>query len=113
MYLNQGLELTPGMLAELYRVDAELTGNVPHCVLADVSRDVSSTEEARKYAANNEFMQSHIAYAMIGKTLPVNILANFFINVNRPKVPTRLFRSEEDASKWLLRRYNDYFSKQR
>ena len=92
VYLNEDLEITPEILKEINRIGLVLSEAKKHCVLADVTLNVSSTAKARKYASNNLFMVNHVAYAMIGKSLPVNLLANFFINVNKPKVPTKLFQ---------------------
>lgn len=104
-YANEGLLLTPEILLDTNKHGLILSGGEKHFVIADVSKDVSSTNEARVYAADNEYMVNHIAYAMIGKSLPVNMIANFFINFNKPKVPTRLFSSEEDALNWFRKEF--------
>jgi len=100
-YINDEIELTTEILQEIHEIGLELSEGKKHCVLADVSRNVTSTPQARKYAADNKYMKNHIAYAMIARSLPVVILSNFFININRPKVITRLFNNEKDAVDWL------------
>jgi hypothetical protein len=105
VYLNEDLEITHEILKQIHQIGLILSEAKKHCVLADVSLNASSTAEARKYASDNHFMVNHVAYAMIGKSFPVNLLANFFINVNKPKVPTKLFQEEKVAVAWLKEQF--------
>lgn len=99
--ISEGLELTE-QIAEKILVEGEkLASDSKFCVLVDVRKNVSSTSEARKYSAKNPYIKNHLAYAMLADTMPVIILSNFFIKVNRPLIPTRLFKNEEEAVKWL------------
>jgi hypothetical protein len=41
--------------------------------------------------------------AVLVNNLPTRMLANFFINVNKPVIPTRTFQSIEKATTWLLK----------
>lgn len=56
--------------------------------------------EAKKYAADNG-MNYFTASAVIGSTLPVRLLVNFFISFYKPTVPFKIFGNENDARKWL------------
>lgn len=99
--LIDGLEITAPILEKINATGVKLANGQNFCVLADLRLNISSTPEARKYGAKNDHMKNHLAYAMLADSMPVVILANFFIKVNRPKVPTRLFKKEEDALQWL------------
>jgi len=69
VYLNEGLVLTPQIVRDINERCVSKARGRRHGVLADVSLNVSSTVEAREYAADNEHMVNHIAYAMIGRAL--------------------------------------------
>ncbi|TVR39840.1 MAG: hypothetical protein EA392_05230 [Cryomorphaceae bacterium] len=111
VHVSRDVQLTAEMVRNIQLEALEMSGGEMHAHLVDVSRDVSSTVEARKYSAKNELMKHHIAYAMVGRSLPVRILANSFIKINRPKVPTRLFRTEKEAREWLKNKIAAYLAK--
>ena len=58
--------------------------------------------EARKYGAKKEVVDLSIALTILaGTSLPATIIGNFFIKFNRPSIPTKMFKKEENALKWL------------
>ena len=59
------------------------------------------TQEARRYAATEESNQYTLADAYIIKSLALKIMGNFYLKVDRPPVPTRLFKDFESALEWL------------
>ncbi|MDF1673681.1 MAG: hypothetical protein P1U41_09255 [Vicingaceae bacterium] len=60
------------------------------------------SEEAKEYSAREEVTDLYIAMAILtGKSLAANIVGNFFINFNKPNIPTKLFKSESKALAWL------------
>lgn len=65
------------------------------CPGLDVEKDVREwgvTEEANKYT---------IASAVVCNSLAHRLLGNFFIKVQKPLRPTKMFSSEEEAIVWL------------
>lgn len=68
--------------------------------LFDITQVKQSTKEARDYMANegNELVA---ASAILVSSPMLKMMANFFIQVNKPKNPTRLFTSKESALEWL------------
>ena len=66
----------------------------------DITQVKQSTKEARDYLANegNELVA---ASAILVSSPMLKMMANFFIQVNKPKNPTRLFTSQESALEWL------------
>lgn len=93
--------VTEEIIQDIHETGRLLSNQKPHCMLVDLSLNVSSTSEARKYGANNEYIKYHLAYALIGQSLPVNLLVNFFIKINKPKIQTKLFSNREEALTWL------------
>ncbi len=80
----------------------EFMGPKKHYAVIDFGGNLSSSTEARQIYADAEYIQKYrIADAFLVKSLPVRLIANFFIKVTKPKVNTRLFTDEKEAVKWL------------
>ncbi len=102
VYMNEGMEITPETVETVHRHGAEIANGEKYSVLVDLRFNVTSTPEARNYAAENPFMRLHIAYALLAKSLSVKLMANAFIQFHKPPVPCRMFNEEEEAIKWLM-----------
>lgn len=68
-----------------------------------VGNYVTMDKEAREYASSEEGLQFSIAEAFVINSLPHKILANFYMKVQKPSVPTKFFRSKQEAIDWLLK----------
>jgi len=56
---------------------------------------------SREYNGSEEVTKHCSAIAMLSTSLAQRIMANFFIRIIKPKVPTRFFASETEALEWL------------
>ncbi|PBQ30710.1 hypothetical protein CNR22_02615 [Sphingobacteriaceae bacterium] len=59
------------------------------------------TKEARN---NSDIMNGDspiAAYAVVANNLAYKLIANFYLKVNKPKVPFKIFLTIDDAAKWL------------
>ncbi len=71
-------------------------------VLIDTRLMFQVSEESRKYGATKEVTDLSVAMAILaGTSLATTLLGNFFINFNKPAVPTKMFKNEESAIEWL------------
>jgi hypothetical protein len=102
VYLNEGVEVVREMVEIINRHGTEASKGEKYCVFVDMRFNVTSTPEARNYAAENSFKHFHIAYALLAKSLSVKLIANAFIQFHKPQVPCRIFNEEEEAIKWLM-----------
>ena len=68
--------------------------------LFDITEVKQTTKEARDFMAN-EGNDLVLASAMIVTNPMLKMMANFYIMVNRPKNPTKLFTDRESALEWL------------
>jgi hypothetical protein len=73
----------------------------PRPVLVDMTNVKSMTREARLYFAGPETAAVQAAAALVIKSPLTRALGNFFMGLNKPLIPTRLFTSETDAVAWL------------
>jgi hypothetical protein len=80
---------------------AQQTGGVavPTCV--DISQARSMTSESRQYFSGEAANHSVRAVALVVGSPVSRVLASFFMSLNRPAFPTKLFTSEPEAIAWL------------
>jgi hypothetical protein len=89
--LSEGKEIPVLMIAdEITQFDAS-------------ARDFSASEEGTRYT---------VADAMVVKNIAQRLLASFYLSFNKPKKPSKMFSSEEEAIKWLysIAEKNKYYS---
>ena len=57
--------------------------------------------DAREFGSSEEGLRFSAAEAFVIKSLAHKLLANFYLKVNKPSVPTKFFSNKEDAEEWL------------
>lgn len=70
--------------------------------IVDLSPIKSVSKEARNFYAGKEFSDCYTAVALITRTTISRVIGNFFLGINKPLFPVRLFNDKESAIKWLL-----------
>lgn len=110
-YQNGVLRITPtdDMNYELddiqsfHRYVLEITKDEPFLVLSDYRfHHLILTSDTIRFAAKDEWLNKNkIAEAVLIKSLPNLLVARFFIQVLKPLTPTKIFKNEENARKWL------------
>ncbi len=88
-------------LKELKRLKIELTKDQPHVMLFLAPRLGNLTKEGREYAATAEASVNAVAKAIVTFNLGMRILVDFFLIINKPKLPHRSFSNEQEALRWL------------
>lgn len=84
-----------------YEATKILTKNDRYLVLVDGRVNLSVSREARAFAAQSQNNSESIASALVITSTANKLIGNFYINVNKPHIPTRIFSSEEKAVEWL------------
>lgn len=101
--VKQEIEVDVKEITDMIEYAREVMGNKRHYCVVDFGSNVMSTTEAREvYAASDYIQKNRIADAFLVKSLALRLVANFFIQVTKPKVKTRLFTDESLALSWLL-----------
>lgn len=77
-----------------------------YTVLLSFGYLADTTKEAREAAAAKDFSTKTIALALLSDSLGQRIMGNFYLNVNKPTVKTKLFNSQESALVWLREQLN-------
>jgi len=89
------------MVKEVIAKQRDVLNGKPILVALDVSKASGVTKEAREYTSGKHVEGLQIAMAIIIDSLPMRLLANFFIKFNKPPAPTKMFNSMEDSIEWL------------
>lgn len=92
------VDLEVAKIGALDRV--KFSDNTSYPCLFDIRLMGKVTKEARDYLAN-EGNDLVTASALVVGSSVIKIIANFFIIVNKPKNPTRMFTDKESAIEWL------------
>lgn len=99
--LKEDADLDKEKIEEMIELREQLQDYKPMLVLADIRKIWQATKQARQTAASKRMTKLNIAMAILTSTLASRMLANFFIQFNKPVTPTRMFTSKEKALKWL------------
>ena len=70
-------------------------------VLIDMTAVTEITKEARDYFANKRTASIQRATALLIGSPVSRLIGNFFMGLNRPISPTRLFTNPHKAIQWL------------
>tara|TARA_B100002051_G_C16436312_1_gene486713 strand:- start:163 stop:552 length:390 start_codon:yes stop_codon:yes gene_type:complete len=66
-----------------------------------VGNYVTMDKEAREFSSSEEGLRFSKAEAFVINSLPHKILANFYMKMNKPTVPTKFFGTKQEAVAWL------------
>lgn len=80
----------------------EIAAGEKRLLLVDMAVPYSTGPGVREYYATPEAGRCVKALAMVTPSSTTRIVGNFFLSLNRPPYPTRLFTNVDDAVKWLL-----------
>lgn len=87
----------------------QLSGDHVYPILVDIRKIRSISKEARDHFAMKGRKPGVVAIAMVVSSPLSRIIGNFFLGLNQPTVPTRLFNDEEAAVAWIKKgAFQDY-----
>jgi hypothetical protein len=95
---NAEIELADAL--QNYEATKILTKRDNYLVLVDGRVNLSVSREARTFAAQSK-NDGCTATAFIITSTANKLIGNFYINVNKPSTPTKIFSSEDKAIEWL------------
>lgn len=93
---------------QLIADSVKITDLQPHLVLWDASDSelIVHPEVRETFSKSEEASQYRKALAFVVNSLPNRIVANFFVNVNKPPAPAAVFENREEALVFL-EKYRD------
>lgn len=78
----------------------QLTKNHPTPFIVTADEFVAFTKEAKENAPNMEDQSPVCASAIVVSNLAYRILADFYIKMQKPKIPYKTFPNKEKAIEW-------------
>jgi hypothetical protein len=95
------IDLNIAQQAVVYRLEA--TNFIPYPMVIDIKSIKSITKPSRDFLASEKGSEGIIAAAFLINSSLGKILGNFFIQINKPLRPTKIFTNEIKAKKWLAK----------
>ena len=86
---------------ESTRISGEMVNHQPLPLLCDLTNVVKMSQDCRTHFSGPEHAKTFSKCALIVTNPVSRMIGNFFLGLNRPLKPTRLFTLKEDALKWL------------
>lgn len=84
------------------RVNAQLAAGIRRPFMIDMNKVKSMSREAREYYAGPEPEKIMTAMAILTTSAVGKVVANFFLMLTKPPIPTRMFTNFDEARAWLL-----------
>ena len=88
------------------KINLELVGNLNYGLIIETGEFTSISNEARTMMTTKEIEENRIAIAIIIHHLPQRLLANFFLRINNPAVPAKIFSNRDSALMWIEKKIN-------
>lgn len=88
-------------LQKMQQAVFELGGGKKMPLYFTVPEFTGISSEARKYATTEEGTKYTLATTVLVDNPAKKLLLNFFMNVNKPRIPTKGFTKRDDCFSWL------------
>lgn len=98
-YLPTNISLDVAQGAVAFR--KQITKDNSYVNLVDCTNVSKFEKQARDYLSSGEATKGVLAGAILINSSFQAAIANFFIKVTNPKIPTKIFTSEEKAIEWI------------
>ncbi len=98
---TKGTKVTIEDTFEECRIISEMSGFKKVPILVDLNLVKSVCRESRMYYGGKEAEKIFKVAALLVGTKMSRVLGSFFIGLNKPTTPVKLFTSEKEALKWL------------
>ena len=98
---KKDLKVNPEMAKDIIKERHEFTNNRPVVLLVYNQGVVRMDKKAREFLSSGDGVKGIIAAGIVVGSPFTSFMANFFVSVNKPKMPVRVFSNSEDALTWL------------
>lgn len=86
---------------ELFEISNQLTNFEKRHVIIDATCLFNVTSRVRELYAMDENIKYRFSDSFIVTSLPMRLVINFYISINKPKIPTKIFDNEKKAIEWV------------
>jgi hypothetical protein len=95
------VNVTLEIAKEMVKTRLEFISYKPTRLLVFNQGVLKMAKDAREYLATGDGIKAIVAAAIVVDSPFTSFMANFFVSVNRPEMPVRIFSNAKDALKWL------------
>lgn len=96
-------EISPSVLKPLFEKFNEMVQGVSYpFIYFTEDGSVVFTTEGNTYSKQNQHVFPKICSAFVTKSLSQRLIANFYLKINKPSNPSRLFKSQDEAEIWCF-----------
>lgn len=99
--IKESSSISADECAEMIASYKTILENKKYPLLHIVENYVVFEKSAREFSVTEEGVSFSGAEAYVITSLAHKLLANFYLKVNKPPVPTKFFRSRVEAEEWL------------
>lgn len=98
---SNNYEYSVNDVKENWAIIKELAKGKKILVFNNMPEFTTASKEAREFVAKGEHKDFIAAEAFVIQSLAQKILGNFYLKINNPVVPAKIFTNKEDAVQWL------------
>jgi len=99
--LKENITIEGEDVLEIKKHNLDLMKGNNYAIVFDSGHYTSVSKEARELMTSSKVEKNRVASAFIIYSLSQKILGNFYLKVNKPNVPTKLFSDKEKAITWI------------
>jgi len=99
-YLNQ-CDVDVDVVKKVSNKIREAIGQEKYRVVVLADSGVNFTKEGREYSVLEDQTSTKVAWAAVTNNLGHIIMVNFFLKINKPTIPFRLFKHIDEAVAWV------------
>ncbi len=98
---KEGTEVNVELQNNLLEIYLKICGNERRPFIFSALNNVTFTREARENSIKIEPRYPGIAMAIVADSVAYRLIANFYLKINKPKTPSKIFKDIPSAVEWL------------
>lgn len=105
-------EINPSSLKNLFETFNDLAKGVSYPYLYSAEDgSVIFTTDGNAYSKQNQHAFPKVCSAFVVTSLAHRLIANFYLKINKPVNPSKLFKDKEDAESWCFQQLKGHDKK--
>ncbi len=86
----------------IHSMVSEFNAGKPIYIMHVPGKHTNADDDTRRFLSSEEGLKHRVAIAFVLKSLAQQIVANFYLKINKPAIPTKFFSEQTAAEEWLL-----------
>ncbi|MFY7706491.1 MAG: hypothetical protein ACOVQ5_00315 [Flavobacteriales bacterium] len=98
---KERLDLTEPLLNEMFERVSELCQFSTRYCITDLSLVKDISPSVKRIYRDSDTLRSKVADAFVVPSFSMRMIANLYIKLYKPTIPTQVFNSVKDAEQWI------------